>query len=206
MVKNKKLFVVAISIILLLFFPATKRIIGQQNATVTVNATINTVLVFEVDGTDADNTYAAAETVDYGTVDPDGTATVGGDFAGLAGTPYGGPPTVGAYYDVYAANGGNDHNGHANAALGIHVKSNKLWDLDVTAALVGDASVTIGQLFWQDDSSPGWTAFTAASQNIYTNHARGNNYEFHDYRLQVEYTDEPGAYTWTLTYTVTQVP
>lgn len=189
-----------VSFILLLLCPVATRTIGDSIETVTARASSQGAFNFEIDGTDANNTYGSSESVNFGNVDPTGTATTG-DFS-VAGTPIG--DDSGVYYDVFAANGGNDKHSHPNSALGLHIKSNREWDLDVTAALIGDPTVIVGQLYWQDDDNPGWTAFSGAVQNIITNGAQGNSWYFHDYRLEVQYTDEPGVYTWSLTYTVTQ--
>ena len=199
MIKKKKPLVAITSFILLLLFPVADHLIGQVE-TVSVKAYIQEVLSFESDGTDADNIYESIETINFGNVDSDGTATTGGDFT-VTGTPIG--DDSGVYYDVFAADGGNDKHSHPNAAYGLHIKSNKLWDLDATAVLAGDSSVTIDQLYWREDPGGSWTPF-AASQNIYTNGARGNHWYFHDYRLEVQYSDVPGNYTWTITYTITQ--
>jgi hypothetical protein len=223
-----KTFIISMMI---LFLGAGISLLGQD--TVTVNATIRGVTVFTLDGTDAGGKnpgdYSTAETCDFGTLDAIGGAITGGDalVTGLTGLPVnaagadlsGGdgiydPLCVGSFYPIFVAVGAPSNlNNHTDAALGIYAHATGITNhrLDVSAAVAGNASVTVGQLKWKDNATTGgsgygdYTAFSAASVNIIPLTA-GNltpTYLFHDYGLLVEFTDAAGAYTWTVTYTLT---
>ena len=80
----------------------------------------------------------------------------------------------------------------------------------MSAAVAGDASVTVGQLKWKDNATTGgsgytdYTDFSAGSTNITSGGAGALHLNlFHDYGLLVEFSDDTGNYTWTVTYTLT---
>lgn len=219
--------IMAVALLLLAFSPSLK---AQQTATVTVNATIAGVLYLRVDGTDAGNSlyaanYSTAETCNLGTLDAIGTAIAGGDamvtgITGLAVNATGNtvangvddPSCVGSFYRILAATGGNDETAHANAALGVYARGSRVttYNLAVAAAVTGNASVTVGQLKYKLDATAnsdgyiGYTDFTTSSQNLTSGAAGAIRFLlFYDLGLLVEFDDAPGAYTWTLTYTLT---
>jgi hypothetical protein len=199
--------------------------------TVTVNVTIRGHLTFVLDGTDAGGSlvagdYTTAETCDFGTSDAAGGAITGGDalVTGLTGIPVdaagldlgaGGiydPTCVGSFYSFFNAVGAPDRFNHDDAALGIYIRSSRIatYSLDVSAAVAGDATVTVGQLKWKDNATTGgsgytdYTDFSAGSTNITSGGAGALNLNlFHDYGLLVEFADTTGNYTWTVTYTLT---
>lgn len=217
--------------LMILFLGTGLSLLGQ--ATVTVNATIRGVTTFVLDGTDAGGSrpggnYSAAETCNFGTLDAVGGAIAGGDalVTGLTGLPvnaagadlsggdgFADPLCVGAFYPFFVAVGTPDQTAHDDAALGIYLHATGVTNhrLDVAAAVAGNASVTVGQLKWKLNTTTGgsgygdYTAFSAASVNIIPLTA-GNlspTYLYHDYGLLVEFADAAGAYTWTVTYTLT---
>ena len=199
--------------------------------TVTVNVTIRGHLTFVLDGTDAGGSvvagdYTTAETCDFGTSDAAGGAITGGDalVTGLTGIPVdaagldlgaGGvydPTCVGSFYSFFNAVGAPDRFNHDDAALGIYIRSSRIstYSLDVSAAVAGDATVTVGQLKWKDNATTGgsgytdYTDFSAGSTNITSGGAGALQLNlFHDYGLLVEFADNTGNYTWTVTYTLT---
>jgi hypothetical protein len=199
--------------------------------TVTVNVTIRGHLAFVLDGTDAGGNltagdYTTAETCDFGTSDAGGGAITGGDalVTGLTGIPVdaagldlgaGGlfdPTCVGSFYSFFNTVGVPDRFNHDDAALGIYIQSSALstYSLDVSAAVAGAASVTVGQLKWKDNATTGgsgytdYTDFSAGSTNITSGGAGALQLNlFHDYGLLVEFADATGNYTWTVTYTLT---
>lgn len=204
-------------------FVMSMSLMGQTNDTVTVNATIRSSLTFVLDGTDANTTYTAAETCAFGTLDAGGGPITGGDalVTGLAGLPvdatgadlsagdgFFDPTCVGAFYQFFTTTGAPTRTAHDDAALGIYAKGSYVTscDLTVSAAVAGDASVTVGQLKWKSNGGAYGTyaSFTAAPVNFSaTGTGAINLMLFHDYGLVVEYADVIGNYTWTVTYTLT---
>lgn len=198
-------------------------LMGQTNDTVTVNATIRSTLTFLLDGTDGNTTYTSAETCNFGTSDAGGGAITGGDalVTGQTGLPVDGsltdlsggdgffdPTCVGAFYQFFSTTGAPTRTSHDDAALGIYAKGSHVTtcDLTVSASVAGDASVTVGQLKWKSNGGAYGTyaAFTAAPVNFSSTGSGAINLMlYHDYGLVVEYADVPGAYTWTVTYTLT---
>lgn len=197
--------------------------------TVTVNVTIRGHLTFVLDGTDAGSSvvagdYTVAETCDFGTSDAAGGAITGGDalVTGLTGIPVNAagtatadiydPNCVGSFYNFFSAVGTPDRFNHDDSALGIYIRSSNIatYSLDVSAAVAGDASVTVGQLKWKVNATTGgsgytdYADFTAGSTNITSGGAGALHLNlFHDYGLLVEFADATGSYTWTVTYTLT---
>lgn len=216
-------------LVVILFLGAGISLLGQD--TVTVNVIIRGHLEFVLDGTDAGGSlpggnYTTAETCDFGTADAAGGAITGGDVlvTGLTGVPVnaagadlgvGGiydPACVGSFYPVFVAVGTPDRFAHNDAALGVYIRSSSVttYSLDVAAVVAGDASVTVGQLKWKDNATTGgsgftdYTDFTGGSTNITSGGAGAIQlYLYHDYGLLVEFADVLGAYTWTVTYTLT---
>jgi hypothetical protein len=198
-------------------------LMGQTNDTVTVNATIRSTLTFVLDGTDGNTTYTSAETCNFGTSDAGGGAITGGDalVTGQTGLPVdasgadlsGGDGffdanCVGAFYQFFSTTGAPTRTSHDDAALGIYAKGSHVtsYDLTVSASVAGDASVTVGQLKWKANSGAYGTyaSFTAAPVSITSGGPSAINLMlYHDYGLVVEYADVPGAFTWTVTYTMT---
>lgn len=203
-------------------------LVAQTSDIVTVNAEIRGTLAFLLDGTDAGGSlpggnYSDAETCDLGVLDAGGGAITGGDalVTGLTGLPVnaagadlsGGdgffdPLCVGAFYQFFTAVGAPDRTAHDDAALGIYAKGSHVtsYDLTVSAAVAGDASVTIGQLKWKDNAGAyaTYASFTAAPVSITSGGPSNIDLMlYHDYGLVVEYTDAIGNYTWTVTYTMT---
>jgi len=204
----------------------------QESANVTVNADFQSILILLVDGTDDGHSifsghYSTGETCDFGNVDAIGTAISGGDTMvnGIRGVPVdasGNPLSSpydsncdGSFYHVLYATGGNSLSDRTGAGIGIFALGVQLsgtsYSLDVSAQLTQNtANVTIDQLKWKDDgdsTSQGYgdyTSFSTASQNIDTDSGifyRGVFY--HDYGLLVQFEDEPGTNSWTVTYTLT---
>ncbi len=216
-------------LVIILFLGAGITLLGQD--TVTVNVTIRGHLTFVLEGTDAGGSlpggnYSTAETCNFGTADAAGGAITGGDalVTGLTGLPVdaagadlgaGGlydPTCVGSFYPVFVAVGTPDRFAHNDAALGIFIRSSRVatYSLDVAAVVAGDASVTVGQLKWKDNATTGgsgytdYTDFTVGSTNITSGGAGAIQlYLYQDYGLLVEFADVLGAYTWTVTYTLT---
>ncbi|MCP2521022.1 hypothetical protein NLD30_11345 [SCandidatus Aminicenantes bacterium Aminicenantia_JdfR_composite] len=189
-------------------------------------------MVLLVDGTDDGNNllggdYSQNENCNFGNVDAIGTAITGGDSMvnNITGTPVdasGNPltspydPTCdGSFYHILYATGGNSATDRTGAGIGIFAlgvqASGTSFSLDVTASLSSNTTnVTIDQLKWKDDStstSRGYTDYTDFSTgltNIDT--FTGIFYRaflYHDYGLLVQFEDEPGTNTWTVTYTLT---
>ena len=199
--------------------------------TVTVNAQIQGHLTFILDATDPGQNlnggdYTVNETSNIGMVDAGGTATAGGDatIVGIAGLPVdaGGndlsagdgffdPNCIGAFYPFLEATGGSNPTQHPNTAMGIYARGSRVnsYDLSTTAVVVGDPSVSVGQLKWKDDGtaspgSTGYTDFSGVSVSIASGGVGGFRLLlFHDMGLSVEFDDAPGNYTWTITYTLT---
>lgn len=213
-------------------FVMSMSLMGQTNDTVTVNATIRGTLTFILDGTDAGGSlpagnYTAAETCNFGTLDAGGGAITGGDalVTGETGLPVdasgadlsGGdgffdPNCVGAFYQFFSVVGAPSTLNHDTAALGIYARGSHVtsYTLTVSAAVAGDASVTVDQLKWKANATTGgsgygdYTDFAAASATITSGGPSNINLMlYHDYGLLVEYTDVTGNYTWTVTYTMT---
>jgi len=221
-----KTFILSIMVICLL---GGMSLMAQD--TVTVNVTIRGHLTFVLDGTDAGGSvvagdYTTAETCDFGTSDAAGGAITGGDalVTGLTGIPVdaagldlgaGGvydPNCVGSFYSFFNTVGTPDRFNHDDTALGIYIRSSRIstYSLDVSAAVVGDATVTVGQLKWKDNATTGgsgytdYTDFATSSTNITSGGAGALHLNlFHDYGLLVEFADATGSYTWTVTYTLT---
>jgi hypothetical protein len=216
-------------LVIVLFLGVGMTLLGQD--TVTVNVTIRGVTVFVLDGTDVGGKnptdYNAAETCDFGTLDAAGGAITGGDASvtGTLGIPVDSsgadlgvdgvydPTCVGSFYPFFAADvPAPNNNDHAAAALGIymHITGISTYSLDVAASVAGDPSVTVGQLKWKTNAgaASGYTGYTDFIDTGSTTITSGSGnlaptYLFHDYGLLVEFADVTGAYTWTVTYTLT---
>ncbi|HLP57842.1 MAG TPA: hypothetical protein VK186_03390 [Candidatus Deferrimicrobium sp.] len=203
-------------------------LMSQTNATVAVNAEIRGTLTFLLDGTDAGGNlpggdYTAAETCELGVLDAGGGAITGGDalVTGLTGLPVDGSGVdlsggdgffdatcVGAFYQFFTAVGTPDRSAHDDAAIGIYARGSHVdtYDLTVSAAVAGDASVTVGQLKWKSNAGAyaTYASFTAAPVSIVSGGPSNIDIMlYHDYGLVVEYADVTGNYTWTVTYTIT---
>lgn len=203
-------------------------LMAQTNDTVTVNVAIRSNLTFILDGTDAGGSlpggnYTAAETCNLGTGDAGGGAITGGDalVTGQTGLPVdasgadlsGGDGfydanCVGAFYQFFSVVGVPSRTNHDTAALGIYAKGSHVttYALTVSAAVVGDASVTVGQLKWKTNAGAYGTyaSLTAAPASITSGGPSAIDLMlYHDYGLVVEYADHVGSYTWTVTYTMT---
>ncbi|MCU0285714.1 MAG: hypothetical protein MUF15_04875 [Acidobacteria bacterium] len=203
-------------------------LMAQTNDTVTINAEIRGHLTFILDGTDAGSSlpggnYSAAETCDFGVLDAGGGAITGGDalVTGQTGLPVdasgadlsGGDGffdanCVGAFYQFFSAIGAPTRTNHDTAAIGIYAKGSHVttYDLTVSAAVVGDASVTVGQLKWKSNAGAyaTYASFTAAPVSITSGGPSHIDLMlYHDYGLVIEYADVIGSYTWTVTYTMT---
>jgi hypothetical protein len=217
--RNKMLVILSVVVI----FVMGMSLQGQTNDTVTINATIRSTLTFLLDSTDANTTYTSAETCNFGTSDAGGGAITGGDalVTGQVGIPVdasgadlsGGDGffdanCVGAFYQFFSTTGSPTRTSHDDAALGIYAKGSHVnsYTLTVSASVAGDASVTAGQLKWKTNAGAYGTyaSFTAAPATIATGGPSTIDLMlYHDYGLLVEYADVPGAFTWTVTYTMT---
>jgi hypothetical protein len=231
---KRKFFLFGLVAIMVFMLPQLS-LQAQTNDTVTVNAEIRGHLTFVLDGTDASaninsGDYTSAETSDLGVGDAGGGAITGGDalVTGETGIPIDGTGSdltagdgfydancVGGFYRFFNASGATSLTAHDNAALGIYARGSRVTSYSLTTSAVvtpgtGDATVTVGQLKWKDDSTTGgsgdadYTDFAAGAANITSGAAGAFRISlFHDYGLLIEYADTPGTYTWTLTYTLT---
>jgi len=143
-------------------------------------------------------------TADFGTnLDPSGTASNSSDTvvarAGSTGNQ-------GAYYE-WKANGGT--------GLSIEVKSNKTWNGTVQASENSGTSssmtVASGALKYAEGSEPtsyaacaAGTAFATTAQTWKSNVSKGKSTYTQYYCLRVDWTDDPGTFASSTTYTVTQ--
>ena len=162
---------------------------GQVSASATNNAKI-TVTV-----TDASS--------DFGTnLDPEGTDSASTDtvldYQGSTGSQ-------GSYYAWKAAGSGLD----------VEVKSNKVWSGTVVATEnTGTAtSMTIasGVLKYVETTEPttysacdGGTAFATSAATWKTSVAKGTNTYTYFYCMRVDWDDDPGTFSSSVTYTATQ--
>jgi len=212
------------------FFLSAPLVDTQESADVTVNADFQSILILLVDGTDTGNNllsghYSTDETCEFGDVDALGTAISNGDTMvnGISGTPVDSsgnaltspydPNCVGSWYPILAATGGNNYADHANAAVGIFVlgvnRSGTSYSLTVAASLsTNTTNVTIDQLKWKDDGTDSttyenYTSFSTSSTSVASSSGIfWRTHLFHDYGLLVEFEDEPGPNSWTVTYTL----
>jgi len=145
-------------------------------------------------------------TADFGTnLDPSGAASNSGD---VVESNVGSSGNEGAYYEWKASGG---------TGLTIEVKSNKAWDGTVQATENSgtSSSMTIasGALRYVEGSQPtsyatcaAGTAFQTTAQTWKSNVAKGKSSYVQYYCLRVDWTDDPGTFASTTTYTVTQAP
>ena len=226
----KKLFVGGFALSVL-FFLSVPLVNTQQTANVTVSASFQSILILLVDGTDYGHNlltgdYTTDESCNFGNVDAIGTAISGGDTMvnGIAGIPVDAsgnqltspydPDCDGSFYPILSGTGTNSPTDRTDAGIGIFVLGVQLggtsYTLNVVATLNSyTTNVTIDQLKWKDDATSssgytGYTAFSTTSVNIDTD--SGILYRkifYHDYGLLVQFEDEPGTNTWTVTYTFT---
>ncbi len=162
---------------------------GQAAGTVTVTATNNAKITISI--SDATAAYGV-------NVAPDGTGT-GGEITSVTSTT----GTEGAYY-IWTP----------SITPLVRVKSNKTWNGTIAAAENSGSSssmtISSGALRYST-SVPGTysaasseLAFTTAAADWQTNHAKGNStYTFY-YLLRVDWTDDPGTFSSTVTYSVSQ--
>ena len=133
------------------------------------------------------------------TLTPDGVASDSSD-------------TVDAYTD--ATNGSYYKWSAAGSGVGITVKSNKVWDGTIEASenagTSGDITVAGGSLKWAESDCASYaacdstTAFETSPASWKSSVAKGVNSYNQWYSLRVRWTDDPGTFSSTVTYTVTQ--
>jgi hypothetical protein len=143
-------------------------------------------------------------TADFGTnLDPSGTASNSSDTVVAR---VGSTGNEGAYYE-WKANGGS--------GLTVTVKSNKTWNGTVQASENSGTSssmtVASGALRYAEGSEPtsyaacsSGTAFATTAQSWKSNVAKGKSSYTQYYCLRVDWTDDPGTFASSTTYTVTQ--
>jgi hypothetical protein len=182
----KKHLIIGGCLILCLFLLAP--VLLSPDATVSVTANFQSLLLLATDGTDTGNNifseigdYTASEVCNFGSVDALGTPISGGDSMvdGIEGRPVDSngnplmnprpPNCVGSFYPILEAQGGNDENDHRSACLGIVGLGSYVdnFNLVVSATVISPATtatpVSVGQLKWKDDasaSSGGYTGYT----------------------------------------------
>jgi hypothetical protein len=231
----KKHLILGGCLILCLFLFAPE--LFSPDATVSVTANFQSFLLLATDGTDTgndlfseaeDGDYSASEVCRFGNVNALGTGISGGDsmvdgiegvLVDSTGNPLIGPPltnSVGSFYPIIEATGGNNERDHPNACMGIVGLGSYVdnFNLVVSATVAGSVTpgataVSVGQLKWKDDraaSSGGYTGYTDFSTDPYTilpGSGVVNFLLFHDYGLLVLFANATGIVTWTITYTLT---
>jgi hypothetical protein len=228
----KKHLILGGCLILCLFLFAP--VLFSPDATVSVTANFQSFLLLSTDGTDTGNDlfseigdYTESEACNFGNVNAMGTAISGGDdmvdgiegvLVDSTGNPLIGPPltnSVGSFYPILEAAGGNDENDHPTACLGIVGLGSYVdnFNLVVSATVAGSVTpgataVSVGQLKWKDDARAssgytGYTDFAAAPYTILTGAGVVNFLLFHDYGLLVLFANATGSVTWTIIYTLT---
>ena len=165
---------------------------SAATGTVTVTATNNATISISI----ADTTAA------FGTnLDPSGTDSNSSDGVfdfQSAGTP----PATGSYY-VWKTGG-----------VAVSVASNTTWNGTVSASANTGTSTSMtiasGALRWKDGSAPASysdcssaTSFTSTAGTWKSNVSKGNNTYTTYYCLRDDWTDDPGTFASTVTYTAT---
>jgi hypothetical protein len=185
MIKKRLILSGCLILCLFLFAP----VLFSPDATVSVTANFQSLLLLATDGTDTGNNlfteigdYTASEVCNFGSVDALGTAISGGDSMvnGQEGRPVDStgnplmnprpPNCVGSFYSIFEAQGGNDETDHKNACMGIVGLGSYVdnFNLVVSATVAGSVTpgataVSVGQLKWKDDrtaSIGGYTGYT----------------------------------------------
>ena len=228
----KKHLILGGCLILCLFLFAP--VLYSPDATVSVTANFQSFLTLLTDGTDLGNDlfsevgdYTILEACNFGNVDALGTAISGGDsmvdgiegvLVDINGDPIIGPPltdSVGSFYPILEAAGGNNETDHPTACLGIVGLGSYLdnFNLVVSAIVTGPAATTgtpvsVDQLKWKPDGTAsgggddGYTGFAELPDEIYTGTGVVNFLLFHDYGLLVLFANATGSVRWTITYTL----
>lgn len=230
MIKKRLILSGCLILCLFLFAP----VLFSPDATVSVTANFQSFLILLTDGTDTGNKllfdptdYSANENCKFGNVDANGTEISGGDSMVnlVGGVPVDStghqasnplpPNSVGSFYPILEAQGGNDENDHPNACMGIVGLGSYVdnFNLVVSATVAGSVTpgataVSVGQLKWKDDriasdGYAGYIDFAAAPYTILTGSGVVSFLLFHDYGLLVLYANATGIVTWTITYTLT---
>jgi hypothetical protein len=168
---------------------------SADTGTVTVTATNNAKITMTI----------GSATANFGTaLDPTGAGT-GGQVGATAPS---GTGDQGVYY-VWSPGG----------AL-VTVKSNKTWNgyayASENSGSATSLSIASGALRFDTSAPTAYSAASAASAfaiapstlpttgNWQTNHANGTSSFSYDYLLRVDWTDDPGTFSSTVTYTATQ--
>ena len=179
----------------LLFAPS----VGAVADTVAATGTNNAKITIGLSGDSGD-------TADMGTaLDPDASTASSTDTVTAYAEPTG---DVGAYY-AWEGSGGS--------GLTVKVKSNKVWDGSVGASensgTAGQITIANGSFTFTEDSDPASYADCDAGTDFVVSPAanawkddiaKGVNSYVHRYCLRILWTDDPGTFISTVTYTVIQ--
>jgi|Deesub1362A_J573_1020465.scaffolds.fasta_scaffold00058_16 hypothetical protein len=195
----KMKFKIFLLIIVFIFFNTT---LNPQNSR-------ETGFQLLIDGPDPDNEYTITEAINFGKIDPWGSMSIGGNFSGLMGRPLGASSfddvnCKGAIYEFSPQTGGNSEFYHPNSTIAIKIHSSTRWQLSVSAQIIGDPSIEVGQLWFKEDSETEYTPFTNNPQ-IIANGQPGTFYLYYDLALMIEFDDKPGNYSWQITFLLSSI-
>ena len=182
-----------------LFALLTTSSAGAVADTVAATGTNNAKITLTLSGDSGD-------TADMGTaLDPDGSTASSTDTVTAYVEPTG---DIGAYY-AWEGSGGS--------GLTVKVKSNKVWDGSVGASensgTAGQITIANGSFTFTEDSDPASYADCDAGTDFVVSPAanawkddvaKGVNSYVHRYCLRTLWTDDPGTFISTVTYTVIQ--
>lgn len=162
-----------------------------------------------IDGPDPDNEYTITEAINFGKIDPWGSMSIGGNFSGIMGKPLGSNDfddinCKGAIYEFSPQTGGNTEFYHPNSTIAIKIQSPSRWQLSVSAQIIGDPSIEIGQLCFKEDSETEYIPFTENPQIIASGQP-GTFYLYYDLALKIEFDDKPGNYSWQIIFILNSI-
>ena len=188
---KKVLFILSIAVFASVL---TASVVGAETGGVSASGTNNAKMTVTIGDSSSD----------FGTnLDPEGTNSTSTDtvldYQGSSGNE-------GSYY-VWKADGGT--------GLTVGVKSNKVWSGTAQASENGGTSssmtVASGVMTYSETTEPttyaacsSATAFTTTASTWQTSVAKGSNSYTYFYCLRVDWDDDPGTFSSSITYTATQ--
>ena len=186
---KKVLFIISIAILASVL---TSNLVSAETGGVSASGTNNAKITVTI----------ADGTSDFGTnLDPEGTDSNSSD---TVADQQGSTGNQGSYY-VWSA---------AGSGLSVEVKSNKVWSGTVEASENAGTSTSMsisGGVMTYAESAPASysdcssaTAFTTTAASWKTSVAKGKNTYTHYYCLRVDWDDDPGTFSSSVTYTATQ--